>query len=66
MTKIKIEWETTGDEVQSLPETLDLPEVLVEEAKEDDYALCNYLSNEYGYLVSDWSVVGEEPEENND
>lgn len=64
MTTIKIEWKTTGDEEQSLPKTLDLPEVLVEKAKEDDSALLDYLSSQYGYLVSDWSVVAEEdPEE---
>lgn len=68
MTKITIEWETDNEIVPELPSQLEIPENLIERALKDDTALCNYLSDQYGYLVSNWFVEGsleripEEPE----
>lgn len=48
----RIEWETDGVEVD-LPKEVDLPSDI---DVHDDYAIADYLSNTYGYLVESFSV----------
>lgn len=49
---IDIEWETDGEEV-NLPTDVKLPPEIDED---DDDAICDYLSDEYGWLVISYRV----------
>ena len=49
---ILVQWETDGDEVD-LPRCVKLPP----ELELNDISISNYLSETFGYLVSNWQVA---------
>lgn len=47
---IEVEWETDGEVVEDLPTIIKMPSHI----EINNEAVCEYLSDTYGWLVLDW------------
>lgn len=64
--KVRVNWETDGQDVD-LPEIVELPKIGVANCEcgdinceDNQLSITNYLSDKYGWLVNDYSVVEED------
>jgi len=58
--KVFVRWETDGEEIENLPEEMELPEEL-SDASDDE--ITNWLSDQTGWLVIGWNYEEEEEQE---
>ena len=55
---INVKWETDGEIVDDLPLQVDVPnELFGSDPAEENHQVCEYLSDNYGWLVYDWTTV---------
>lgn len=61
--RIRINWDTTdddhpnGQEVDGLPEVVNVPKSVINEEKEQEGAVADWLSDKYGWCVNGWAYI---------
>ena len=59
----KIDWETDGESVPELPNKVVMA-IDLQSGKDANDQICDFLSDQYGWLVNDYEIEGYSPEAN--